>query len=95
MAKAAETGGWGTIVFPSTKITSIGGLIQSIIEWVLTFAGALAVIAIVYSGIMYITAAGDAEKAATARKNLTWAIMGIVFVILALVIVNTIATVVK
>jgi len=94
-ALAAVTGEWGKIVFPSTKIGSISDLVGAIISWSLGLAGAFAVIAIVYSGIMYITAGGDAEKAATARKNLTWAIIGIVIIMLALVIVNTVIEVIK
>lgn len=92
---AAQAAEWGKIVFPSTKIGSISDLVGAIINWSLGLAGAFAVIAIVYSGIMYITAGGDAEKAANARKNLTWAIIGIVIIMLALVIVNTVIEVIK
>jgi len=92
---ATGVGNWGTIIFPSTKISSIRDLIVVIIDWLLVLAGALAVIAIIYSGIMYITAGGDPAKAETAKKNLICAIIGVIVIALALVIINTVVSVLE
>lgn len=81
------------VTLPTSKVSDIPGLISTIIEWLLGFAGALAVIAIVYSGIMYITAGGDPAKAETAKKNLIWAILGVVIIALALVIVSSVSNI--
>lgn len=78
----------GGINLPTPRFTTTGALILGIINFLLGFAGAFAVFALAYSGIMYITAGGDTSKAENARKNITWAITGIVIVVLALVIVN-------
>ncbi len=78
------------INFPNTNFTDLVGLITSIINWLLGFGGILAVIAIVYSGIMYMTAGSDQAKAENAKKNLTWAIIGVVVILLALFIINLI-----
>ena len=43
----------------------------------------LATIAIIYSGIMFITAGGDTAKAGQAKKNLTWAVTGLIIIFLA------------
>ncbi len=75
------------IKLPTSHFQNLGELIVAVINWLLTLCGALAVVAIIYSGIMYITAGGDSEKAATARKNITWAVIGIVVVLLSLVTV--------
>jgi len=83
---------WTDIVFPPTKITSIPDLIVRIGNWLLSVVGVLAVLAIVYSGIMYITSSGDQTKAEAAKKNLTWAIMGLLVILLSLVIVNSVGT---
>ncbi len=91
----ASFGDIGTIIFPPTKIGSIRDLIVAIIDWLLALAGALAVIAIIYSGLMYITAGGDPTKAENAKKNLIWAIIGVVVIALALVIVNTVVNVLQ
>lgn len=87
---------YGKITFPfANKFNSLAELVGAIIDWLLVFAGALAVIAIIYSGIMYITSSGDPAKAESAKKNLIWAIIGVVVISLALVIVNTVVEVVK
>lgn len=77
------------IVFPTSNFTTLEGLANGVGNWILGFAGILAVIAVIYSGLMYITAGEDAEKAAKGKKNLTWAIIGILIISLALIIVNT------
>ena len=84
----------GKITFPfANKFDSLALLIGAIIDWLLVFAGALAVIAIVYSGIMYITAGGDPAKAEAAKKNLIWAILGVIIIALALVIVSAVSSI--
>lgn len=92
---SSAIGDFGTIIFPSTKISSIRDLIVAIIDWLLILAGSLAVIAIIYSGIIYITAGADTTKAETAKKNLIWAIIGVVVISLALVIINTVVSVLQ
>lgn len=91
----AELGKWD---FPKAN-GELGTTLQSMasytFEWILGFMGILAVGAIIYSGIMYITSAGDATQAENAKKNLTWAIIGTVIIALSLTIVNFVQTVVK
>jgi len=90
-ASGFDLGNLGKIDFLPTKVNDAKELMAVIINWLLTFAGALAVIALVYSGIMYITAGADAAKAESAKKNIVWAIVGILIAISALIIVNTIS----
>lgn len=66
-----------------------------IVEWVLMLAGIIAVIYLVYGGILYITAGGDAEKATKGRTALVNAIIGIIIIILAVVIVQWVARIIK
>lgn len=84
---------WGPLNLPLSNFTSSDSLAIGILEKLFLFAGILAVIAIIYSGIMYITAGGDTAKADTAKKNLTWAIIGVVIILLAIVIVSLISTI--
>ncbi len=86
-------GNLGKVIYPDTKINSIQDAIVVILTWMLWLAGVLALIAIIYSGAMYITAGGDAAKAETGRKNLTWAIIGLVIVLLSTVMINYINSV--
>lgn len=68
-------------------------VIESITDWVLGIAGALAVLFIIISGIRYITSAGNQNLQEAAKKNLTSAIIGLVIVLLAFVIVQVLARV--
>lgn len=66
-------------------------LIQTIISWLLTFAGVVALILIIYSGIKLITSGGDPKQVEGAKKILTYAIIGLLVVLLSFAIVSLIA----
>lgn len=70
-------------------------IIQAVLGWILMIAGALAVIYLVYGGILYITAGGDAEKATKGRTALINAIIGIVIILLSFVIVRWVGNIIK
>lgn len=63
-------------------------LIDRIKNWFISLLLVVAVIMILVSAFMFITAAGDQNKAATARTTLIYALLGIALVILAQVAVN-------
>ncbi|PIT97411.1 hypothetical protein COT77_01500 [Candidatus Berkelbacteria bacterium CG10_big_fil_rev_8_21_14_0_10_41_12] len=67
---------------PIPVITQVGilGLLQRLVSVVLIIAGVIAVIYLIYGGIMYITAGGDAEKAGKGRVAITNAIIGIIII---------------
>jgi len=54
------------------------------------WAGIIAGIMIVWGGIQYITSVGDSQKATKAKNTLLYSIVGLVIVILAATIVNTV-----
>lgn len=74
--------------------TSFNDLIIPILTWVLTLAAAIAVIYLVYGGILYITAGGDAEKATKGRTAVVNAIIGIVIILVATVLVQWVGNVI-
>ena len=51
-------------------------------------AGTIAIIVIIIAGIMYVTSSGDAGKVAKAKNLLTYAIVGIVVVMVAFVVTS-------
>lgn len=69
-------------------------IITGAISWLLIIAGAVAVIYLIYGGLLYITAGGDAEKATKGRTALINAIIGIVIIALAFVIVSWINSII-
>lgn len=73
---------------------SLGDLIQMLVNWFLIIAGAIAVIFLIYGGILYITAGGDAEKATKGRTAIVNAIIGVVIILLAFIIVQWVGNIV-
>ncbi|MCD5382374.1 MAG: hypothetical protein LR017_03655 [Candidatus Pacebacteria bacterium] len=63
------------------KATSVTDLLVDILEILLVFAVPVIVFFIIYSGFLFVTAAGDTNKITTARVALTWAVIGGVIVI--------------
>lgn len=68
---------------------SLTQIITNIVNVILLVAGALAVIYLIYSGILYITAAGNPDSAKKGQQGVINAIIGIVIIALAYVIVRT------
>ncbi|MEK7123926.1 MAG: pilin [Patescibacteria group bacterium] len=57
-------------------------LIASISDFLLNIGGALATLMILYGGFLYVTSAGEPAKVEAAHKTLTYAIVGLVVVII-------------
>ncbi len=53
------------------------GMIVNIINWLLAFASLLAVLVIVYAGIVYTASTGDQDRVRDAKKAAKYAIMGL------------------
>ena len=58
-------------------------IIAFVMNWVLAIVAIIAFVYLIISGVNYITAGGDAEKATKARTGILNAIIGIVVVVLA------------
>jgi len=69
----------------------IGPLLQTAVSWIFTFAGIIAFLFIIYAGIRFITSGGDAKQVESARKILTYAIIGLLIILSAFFIINIIA----
>jgi len=69
---------------------SFRNLILTFLNFFLGFLGLLAVIMVIYGGVLYVTAAGNQEKIDNGKKIIMYAIVGIVIILLAFALVNTI-----
>lgn len=58
-------------------------------------AGSIAVIMIIVAGVMYVTSSGDSGRVTKAKNMLTYAIVGIIIVIIAFAITNWVVGVLK
>ncbi|MFT5360118.1 MAG: hypothetical protein ACI88L_000600 [Candidatus Paceibacteria bacterium] len=60
----------------SGGISNINQLIGAILDIVITVGIPLVVLAVIYSGFLFVTAMGDKEKLKTARSAFLWTIVG-------------------
>lgn len=63
--------------------TSLSTFLHRIQNWLLGMVGGLAVLFLIYGGFLYITSGGNKERIETAKKTITYAIFGLIVVILA------------
>jgi hypothetical protein len=76
-------------------VGGIVGILLSIARVVVYIVGALAVLFLVYGGVMYLTAGGDDGKVKSARAIITNAIIGLVIAIVAFSIVTIVTNLVS
>ena len=72
------------------KYCSTESVYNKFISTALYAVGIVAVIMIIYGGFVYMTAGGNDEQRKKGRTILTWAVLGLIVVVLAAVLVNII-----
>jgi len=70
------------------SLGNIRELMANVINLALLLAGGIAVILIIWGGYGYLTSFGNDEKAANAKKVITWALIGLAVIILSKVIIS-------
>ena len=81
-------------VVPGTTVATLNcvfPLLANLIYWLILFSGTVSLIVIIISGLRFITSGGEAKSVETAKKSMTYAILGLLLVFLAFLILNTIA----
>lgn len=58
-------------------------LVTNFLGWLLGIAGALALLMFVWGGILYVTSAGDEQKAAKGKRIVTWTIIGLIVILMS------------
>lgn len=79
-----------TITNPIGDTKDIPGVILKVTSFLLTIAGSLAILAVIVGGIYYITSLGDEKKVTQAKSILTYSIWGLILIILAYTVIQTI-----
>lgn len=70
---------------------TVGDVVEQVLLFLLGFLAVLAILMIVISGIIYMTSAGDEGRIESAKKYLTYAIIGLVVALLGWVIVTVVS----
>jgi hypothetical protein len=89
--------GWGSSDIPSSVsgAKSLTEIVQSVLNFMLSIAGLLAILMMVIGGFMYFAAAGDQNRADTAKNIVQSAVIGIAVVVTSLIIIRTVAMLVS
>jgi len=90
---ALAANAWGPPDQPTNVPNNLASAILNVTNWILGFIGLIAVLIIIWGGVLYLTAAGNEDQTATAKKTISWGIMGLVIAGLAYAIVYVIYTV--
>lgn len=64
---------------------------QNIVNWALIFAAVVAIFIIMFSGIKFLRSGGQEKLVEDARNTLTYAIIGLVVILLSFLIINVIS----
>ena len=91
---ATDISGWGTKEAPSGVPTDIRQAIMNLTNWILGFISIVATLVIIYGGVLYLTAAGNEDNVATAKKTIGFGIIGVVIAGLAYAMVIVVSTVI-
>jgi Type IV secretion system pilin len=85
---------WGSCVQNGVAtLQCIPIVFKNIVFWLFALAGIAAVFFVMFAGVKFLTSGGDPKQVEGARKTMTYAIIGLVVILLSFAIVNLIAVV--
>lgn len=84
--------GWNSSLPASVSgARGAGDILLSVLNFLLGLVGVLAIIMMVVGGAMFLGAAGDMNRIGTAKKIITYAIIGLIVALASLVVVRQLA----
>ncbi len=75
---------------PAT-LNCITAVFQNIVNYMLIFAGIVALFFVIISGIKFLTSGGDPKQVEGAKQTMTYAIIGLIVILLSFAILNLIS----
>ena len=73
-----------------TTAPTFAQILTNVLNWLLSIFGILALIGFVVSGILYLTSAGDQDRIELAKKSATYAILGVIVGLSALIVIQVV-----
>lgn len=73
-----------------TAAPTLAEVLLRVLNFLLTVVGIVAVIGMLLSGVIYLTALGDEKRIKLAKKSFNYSVVGTVIVFIALIVVMTI-----
>jgi hypothetical protein len=81
-----------TPINPNTTTSSWQGLVNTVATWIFAIAGVVAFFYLIYSGFLYLTAAGNPDAAKKGQQGIINAIIGLIIIFLAFAIVRAVTS---
>jgi len=72
------------------QIDELFGVLDNILKYIFPLAGLICVVFVIVGGYMWMSAAGDPSRVKAAQNTLTWAIIGLIVVLLAVAVIEVI-----
>ena len=85
---------WGHTNPPISVETNIESAIMNITNYILGFIAIIATLVIIWGGVQYLTAGGNEDTVANAKKTISYGIIGMVIAGLAYAMVIVVSTVI-
>lgn len=73
---------------PKPGADSLKEIIGLVTDWIVLLVGGIAVLFIIWAGIQYVTSSGNKDRAEQAKQTLTYAVLGLIVIVLAKVILS-------
>lgn len=89
-----QPSGTGIVIPTDTGLPAppggIAQIVKNLLTWLLGIVGVIAIIGFVISGIQYLTSTGDEDRMQSAKRNMLYAIIGVVVVLSSFVVIQAI-----
>ena len=85
---------WGSTCTPSNVPTDIRQAIMNVTNFILGFIAMIATLVVIWGGFQYLTAGGNEDAVANAKKTISYGVIGIVIAGLAYAMVIVVSTVI-
>lgn len=80
-----------TIIFNSTtSYTTVNDLVTAVVNWFLSVTAGITIFFLIIGGVYYLTAFGDDKRMQEGKKIITYAVYGLILILISYSVVNTI-----
>lgn len=93
-ALAGPMSGWGYSNSPKSVPTDIENAVMNVTNYILGFIAIIATLVVIWGGVQYLTAGGNEDAVASAKKTISYGVIGMVVAGLAYALVIVVSQVI-